>query len=149
MTQGTFPWERDGLPYWSYFHHAETFWDRRAADNVQFLHYSDLKADLEGQMRRVAARLGVSVDEATWPALVKAATFDDMKANADRTVPNTHHGIWQSNSRFFNAGVNEQWRGALSLASLALYAERSRTGYDGAMVDWLERGTAAGDPKAP
>lgn len=143
MTQG----ERDGLPYWSHFHHCETFWAERARDNFCFLHYADLKADLEGQMRRLAKALGIDVPEDRWPELVKAATFDDMKANADRTAPDTQHGIWTSNSQFFNTGTNEQWRGALSPESLALYAEKSRAGYDPVMVDWLERGAAAGDPK--
>jgi aryl sulfotransferase len=147
MTVGTFPGERDGLPYWSHFRHAETFWARRAADNIHFLHYADLKTDLEGQMRRVADLLGVTVEADAWPGLVKAATFENMKANADHTAPDTNHQLWFSNSQFFHKGQNEQWRGALSAESLALYDQRSRDGYDGAMVDWLERGAAAGDPK--
>jgi aryl sulfotransferase len=148
MTQGTFPWERDGLPYWSHFHHTETYWAERRRDNIHFLHYADLKGDLGGQMRRLAGLLGIEVDEARWPALIKAATFEDMKANADRTAPDTHHGTWKSNSQFFHAGLNEQWRGELSAASLALYDKLSRAGYDPVMVDWLERGGQAGDPKA-
>lgn len=148
LTQGTFPWERDGLPYWSHFHHAETFWSRRNRPNVHFLHYADVKADLDGQMRRVARLLGVEALEDSWPALVREATFAAMKANADRLAPNTRHRLWLNNSRFFNKGENGQWRGALSEKSLTLYAGRSRDGYDAAMVEWLERGAAAGAPKS-
>jgi hypothetical protein len=149
MTQGTFPWERDGLPYWSHFHHTETFWAERKRPNIHFLHYADLKADLEGEMRRVARLLGIEVAEARWPALLRAATFEDMKANADRTAPDAHNHIWTSNSGFFHAGANEQWRGALSDQSLALYAAKSRDGYDPVMVDWLERGSrAVDDPRS-
>ncbi len=148
MNVATFPWEKDGLPFWSHFHHAETFWARRTAANIHFLHYADLKADLEGQMRRLAAALGIVVDEAKWPALVKAASFADMKANAERTAPDVHNGIWLDNAAFFKSGENAQWRGALSAESLGLYHRLKRERYDTILVDWLERGSrAAGDPK--
>ncbi len=148
MTQGSFDWEADGFPHWSHFHHAQTFWNYRHLPNIHFLHYADLKADLAGQMRRVADALGVIIDEAKWPALVKAATFDEMKSNADRTAPNTNQSIWVSNREFFHKGVNAQWRGVLSEANLKLYDEVKRKRYDPTLVDWLERGSAAaGDPK--
>ena len=148
-TTGTFDWESDGLPYWSHMRHAETFWKHRDIGNIHFLHYTDLVQDLDGQMRRVAAILGVEVDEAVWPELVKAASFAEMKANADRTAPDTNHGIWLSNSQFFNKGSNAQWRGALSEESLSLYDQVTRARYDRTMMNWLENGAdAAGDPKA-
>lgn len=148
MTQGSNDWEADGFPYWSHFHHARTFWDHRHLPNIQFLHYADLKADLEGQMRRIAGLLGIAVDEAKWPALVKAATFADMKAKADRTAPDAEHAIWVSNSEFFHTGLNAQWRGALNDASLKLYEDVKRARFQPAFAAWLEQGAAvAGDPK--
>lgn len=148
LTQGSFEWEEDGFPFWSHFHHGETFWKHRDLPNIHLLHYADLKADLEGQMRRVAAILAIKIDEATWPALVKAATFAEMKANADRTAPNTDHALWMSNSDFFRHGTNAQWRGALSDDSLKLYEDAKRR-YEPGFADWLERGSAAaGEPKA-
>src|SRR3954447_13884664 len=47
--------------------HVQTFRDAIDDLDVLFLHYDDLKADLEGQMRLVAARLGIDVDEPRWP----------------------------------------------------------------------------------
>ena len=148
MTTGSYEWEKDGYPYWSHFHHAQTFWSRRHLPNVHFLHYADLKADLEGEMRRVARALGVAVDEALWPGLVKAATFGEMKSNANRTAPDTDHGIWLSNGEFFHTGSNEQWRSALSEANLLLYQDIKRERFEPSFADWLERGAhAAGNPK--
>jgi aryl sulfotransferase len=148
ITTPTFEWEHDGLPYWSHFHHAETFWRHRRLPNIQFLHFADLKADLDGEMRKLARFLETDVDESIWPALVKAATFDEMKANADRTAPDTNHGIWRSTSQFFNKGENEQWRSTLSDEDMKLYESLTREHYDLTMVDWLERGSAAvGHPK--
>ena len=148
LNVGQFPWEQDGLPFWSHMRHAQTFWDHRDQPNLQFLHYADLKADLDGQMRRMAKILDVEIDEAKWPALVQAAGFDEMKSNADRMAPDTNHGIWLSNSQFFNKGSNEQWRDALSAESLATYQAVTRARYPAELMDWLERGSiATGDPK--
>lgn len=53
-------------------HHLSTFFAVRSEPNVILLHYSDLKEDLEGQMRRLAARLGIEVPAERWPELVRA-----------------------------------------------------------------------------
>jgi aryl sulfotransferase len=148
MTQATFAWEKDGLPYWSHFHHAETFWKHRHLPNLHFVHYGDLKTDLDGEMRKIAEFLGIEIDEREWPALVKAATFAEMKSHADETAPDTNHSMWLSNKQFFNRGENNQWSGVLSEANLQLYQELSRKRYDKTLVDWLERGSrSVGDPK--
>lgn len=148
MTRGSFDWEQDGFPQWSHFHHAQTFWKHRHLPNIHFLHYQDLKADLEGQMRRVAKALDVVVDESRWPALVNAATFESMRENADQTAPDTNHDIWLNRKAFFHKGVSAQWRGVLSEENLALYEEVKRKRFDPVFADWLERGSlAVGDPK--
>jgi aryl sulfotransferase len=147
-TTGSFEWEHDGLPFWSHLHHGETFWKHRQLPNIQFLHYADLKADLPAQMRRLAKLLDEEIGEDSWPELVKAAGFDSMKANADRTAPDTDYKLYFDNSRFFHKGEIGQWRGVLDEESLQLYRRETLTRYDPAMVDWLERGSlAAGDPK--
>src|SRR5262249_28114670 len=48
-------------------HHLGTFWDRREASNVVLVHYADLQADLEGEMRRLAGLLGIAIGEDVWP----------------------------------------------------------------------------------
>ena len=62
--------------------HLQTFRDAADDLDVVYLHYDDLKADLEGQMRQMAARLGIDVDEHRWPRLVQAATFESMRSRA-------------------------------------------------------------------
>ena len=46
------------------FDHIATFWAHRDEPNVLFVHYNDMKADLEGAMRRVAGFLGIEIAEA-------------------------------------------------------------------------------------
>lgn len=53
--------------------HLSDAWSRRDEPNVLLVRYADLHADLDAEMRRVAARLGVEVDPGRWPELVDAA----------------------------------------------------------------------------
>lgn len=148
VTQGSHEWEQDGFPHWSVFRHAQSFWEHRDKPNIHFLHYADLSRDLEGEMRRVAGILGIEIEEARWPALVRAATFGEMKAHADRTAPNTDHGIWNANSDFFRKARSGQWREMISTDNLALYDAAKSARYPAELVAWLEGGVkATGDPK--
>jgi hypothetical protein len=120
-------------------HHIATFWAVRDHDNVLLLHYDDLKADLDGQMRRVSDRLGIPVDEPRWPALVKAATFDRMRANADRIAPDTTNRIWQDNQQFFHRGTSGQWQALLDEAGLDRYFARVAELAPDDIARWLHR----------
>ena len=107
--------------------HLQTFRDAAGDLDVVYLHYDDLKADLEGQMRQMAARLGVDVDEHRWPRLVQAATFESMRSRAGTTVPGGGPEHWIDPAAFFSRGTSGQWRDLLDDAGLARYA-RARAG---------------------
>ena len=62
------------------FHHVATFWAERDEPNLLLVHYNDLKADLDGEMRRVAAFLGVDVTGARGPTSSSAAPSRRCKA---------------------------------------------------------------------
>ena len=79
--------------------HLSDAWSRRGEPNVLLVHYDNLSIDLDGQMRRLAGRLGIAVPEKAWPALVRAATFQSMKGSADTLVPTA--GIFKNNAAFF------------------------------------------------
>ena len=140
---GSFEWEQDGFPFWSHFSHANSFWEHRHLPNLYFLHYADLQADLDGEMRRLSEFLGIDVDESRWPSLVQAATFDAVKARPEQFAPEADIGIWKDNAKFFNKGTSGQWRGALSAESLALYEKVKAERMSAQLGDWLERGSAA------
>jgi hypothetical protein len=90
------------------------------------LHYDDLKADLEGQMRALAARLSITVPEARWPELVEAATFESMRRNADRFAPAVTDSIWRDNRQFFHRGTSGQWKALFEDGDHARYDARVR-----------------------
>ena len=129
------------VPDFDILHHARTFWDFRHLPNIHLLHYSDMKADLGGQMRRLADALGIRVDTALWPELVAAAGFEAMKENADTLVPGPGHpDPWVENSRFFNKGEHGQWRGILGDEELALYRRIMEARLEPELARWLEHG---------
>jgi aryl sulfotransferase len=123
----------------SALHHLSTFWAVRDRANVVLLHYDDLQADLEGQMRYVADRLGISVPDDRWPGLVAAATFDNMRAHADQIAPDTSNGIWQDNKQFFNRGVSGQWREMLDEGGLRRYHDRVAQLVEPDLARWVHR----------
>ena len=107
----------DGLP--GVIWHVSGAWTRRDQPNVILVHYDELSADLEGQMRGLARRLGIVVPEETWPALVKAATFDSMRTRAGHLVPSP--GILKSDAAFFRRGTSGAGREVLTPEEIEHY----------------------------
>lgn len=102
-------------------HHLTTFWNARESADVVMVHYDDLKADLAAEMHRLAGRLDIAVPESAWPSLVQAATFEAMRKQAYRLVP---QAIWRDSNRFFHRGASGQWVDVLDDADLREYAAR-------------------------
>jgi len=142
MTRSLFDWESDGWPFWSHHHHAASFWPFRDLPNVLLVHYADLLADLEGQMRRVAEFTGIDVAEDDWPALVDAARFDTMKQEAIRNGESLKLVFEGGADRFFYKGTNGRWRDVLTEGDLALY-ETAAAELDPELRAWLETGSGA------
>jgi aryl sulfotransferase len=108
--------------------HIASWWNHHDDANVLFVHYDDMQADLDGQMRRVAAFLDVPVDEARWPQLVAACTFEGMKARAAEIAPFEEHFVGGADT-FLYKGTNGRWRDVLTPDELAAY--------DAAVASWL------------
>jgi hypothetical protein len=119
--------------------HLQTFRDAADDLDVVHLHYDDLKDDLEGQMRQLAAHLGIGVDEHRWPSLVQAATFESMRSRADTTVPAGGREHWIDPAAFFHHGTSGQWHDLLNHADLARYAARVRALASDDLIDWVHR----------
>jgi hypothetical protein len=134
--------EIDGLA--SMVNHINTFWAKRDEPNVHLFHYDELRADLAGELRRLAAILGVDVPEDRWDALVQAATFESMKAKADVLAPDTTHKIWQDNAMFFRRGGGSgRWREVMSDDELPRYRARIEALASPELVEWLHHGSLA------
>jgi hypothetical protein len=118
--------------------HGRSFWDARDRPNVHLFHYADLRADLPGEMARLADALGVAppTDE-----LVEAAGFDQMKSRADELVPNSDGQLWQSNTQFFDKARSGDWQTVVGDDDLPRYEKAiGAFGLDPDLVTWLHEG---------
>jgi aryl sulfotransferase len=126
----------DSLP--GVMHHLSDAWVRRDEPNVLLVHYDDLQADLDRQMRAIATSLDIAIDEPTWPALVEAATFDHMQSHADDLVPDVGN-IFKDRSRFFRQGTSGAGLEVLSDEELARYHQRAADLAPPELRSWLHR----------
>ena len=123
--------------------HLSDAWSLRGEANVVLVRYEDLWADLEGEMRRLASRLGVEPVEEAWPALVDAARFESMAARPDRVVPD-RLCVLKDSARFFRRGSPGAGREVLSTGELEHYLERAATMAPPDLLAWLHRDPPAG-----
>jgi RimJ/RimL family protein N-acetyltransferase len=119
--------------------HLADAWSRRDAPNVVLFHYDDLSADLEGEMRRLAGRLGIEVPAERWSALVHAASFEHMRDNATQLAPGAT-GVLRDPARFFRQGRSGEGTALLSVEELARYRARAAHLAPADLLDWLHRG---------
>jgi aryl sulfotransferase len=133
----------DGAPYWSFWENIATWWAIKDLPNVKLIHFANLKADLPGQMREIAAFLDIQIPEDRWPQTVEHCTFDYMKAHSERYAP--MGGMpWEGGSdTFINKGTNGRWKDRLSAAQSAAYEAEAERRLGAACAHWLATGEGA------
>jgi aryl sulfotransferase len=132
----------------SYFDFENTYWADRGRGNLLFVHYNDLKADLEGEMARISNFLDIETPPERLPVLAEAARFETMSADGQALLPKLADRFDHGASRFLNKGINGRWREVLTDADLARYETVFRRKVSRACADWLEHGrSGAGDPR--
>jgi len=141
ITRGWFEWENDGWPYWSHLHHAKTWWEFRHLSNIYFVHYNDLRNDLEGEMRALGKYLDIAVPEELWPSVVDACRFETVKAHPEKVMsPMVEMAFKGGGQTFIHQGTNGRWKGVLTGEELELYENAKRKTLPQACAEWLERG---------
>jgi aryl sulfotransferase len=149
MAEGPDARLRDDYPAFRFFDVEKSYWEKRHEPNLLIVHYADMKAGLEGEMRRIADFLEIAVPEDLWPSLVDAATFDTMRKNGDALMPGASFAFDGGPSRFLFSGTNGRWRDALSADDVARYTARAKKELTPGLARWLENGRlVAGDPRA-
>ncbi len=108
----------------------------------EHLHFNDLKADLAGEMRSIAALLGMAVPEAKWPAVVERCTFEAMRARDAEIAP--FEMIFEGGAKgFLFQGTNGRWRDVLTADELAAYDRCAAALLPPDAIAWLERGRSS------
>ncbi|PHS28707.1 MAG: sulfotransferase [Robiginitomaculum sp.] len=131
---------RDGWPIWPYWDNINSWWAVRDLPNVMMLHFSALKADLPGQMRKISAFLDIPIDESKWDTIVQHCTFEYMKANAEQNTP-LGGLMWEGGAKtFINKGTNGRWRDLLSAQECKDYEKLAVAKLGPECAHWLKSG---------
>jgi len=131
----------DGTPFWPFWENVASWWAIRHLPNLMLLHFDDLKRDLPGSMRRIAAFLDVEIDEARFATQVEHCTFAWMKANATRVTP-LGGAPWDGGAEtFIHKGTNGRWRDTLTAEDCTRYEAMAVEKLGAECAAWL-KGTA-------
>ena len=148
LRTGAIAGQTDGYQFVFYFEFEKTYWAERRRPNLLLVHYAELKADLAGEMRRVANFLDIEVPEEIWPVLVEAAGFQAMKQQGASLMPNATQMLVDGKDRFFNKGENGRWCGTFRKEDLDRYEAKLAATLAPACIAWLESGKClTGDPR--
>jgi aryl sulfotransferase len=132
--------ERDGYPFWPFWENIRSWWAIRDLPNVKLLHFADLKADLAGNIRAVAAFLEIPIAEEHFSSIVEHCGFDYMKDHAEEAAP-LGGVMWEGGARtFIHEGSNGRWRDVLRPDQVAAYEARSLKELGPECARWLAHG---------
>ncbi len=140
ITQGWFDWEREGYPFWTNLGHMQSWWDFRDLPNILFVHFNDLLADLEGEIKRIADYLDIEASEELVKSTAHATTFSTMKANADQIAKFAERNFEGGARAFINKGTNGRWKQILVPEDLSLYKDAVSRIMSPVCAQWLENG---------
>ena len=131
---------KDGFPFWPFWENVRTWWTARNLPNMYFLHYQNLKDDMEGQMRKIADFLEIPIDESKWEKIVYHCTFDYMKENATLSTP-LGGAIFDGGAAVFvNRGENGRWQDVLTDEDKKQYEARAIYELGEECAHWLATG---------
>ncbi len=130
----------DGYPMWPFWENIRSWWAIRDLPNVKLVHFNDLKRDLPGGIRAVAAFLDIPIDESCFGNVVEHCSFEWMKQHARKTVP-LGGLFWDAGPEvFIHKGVNGRWADVLTAAQCAEYEARAREELGSECAHWLGTG---------
>jgi aryl sulfotransferase len=110
-------------------------------ENILRLHYADMKRDLTSHFDKVAFHIAVNHPPDVMERLVEAATFGNMKANADRFALAAGKGFWRNDAGFFDTATSNKWEGVLTEDDLATYDVAISELLEPDQRNWLEWGS--------
>jgi aryl sulfotransferase len=126
-----------------------SFWEARERPNVLLVHYNDLKADREGEMRRIAQFCGIETPQALFAEMVEAAGFSSMKRDGAQLIGLAEVAFKGGADAFLHKGTNERWHGVLTDQDLADYRAALEARVPADLARWLEHGRLTDEQTLP
>jgi aryl sulfotransferase len=139
--------DKDGFPLWPFWSHVRSWWNVRELPNVMLVHFNQLKKDMPGEIRRIAAFLGLSLDEQAWPRILEHCSFEYMRRNASTLSQAFASALVGGGDTFMNQGTNGRWSTVLGPADIEKYETAAATHLPADCAKWLATGEL-GSPNA-
>jgi aryl sulfotransferase len=143
LTRSAMPWEHDGFPFSSYFHHLQSWWEVRSQPNVHLVHYNDLLENPVGEIGMMAGFLGIATSKARLEKIAEATSFGSMHREAEKYSPPPEMLLGGARS-FIYKGENGRWRDVFSPEELAQYKQVVARQMTPDAARWMTEGRRAG-----
>ncbi len=132
--------DKDGYPFWPFWENIRSWWAIRDLPNVYLIHFQKLKEDMPGEIKKLAAFLGIPINPEKWEALLEHCSFDYMKKNSVKSVP-LGGAFWDGGSdTFIHKGTNGRWKDLLTKEDSDKYEKLAAENLDAACAKWLQTG---------
>ncbi|MGB5228110.1 MAG: sulfotransferase domain-containing protein [Eudoraea sp.] len=132
--------EKDGYPIWSLWDNVNSWWAIKDLPNVLMLHFNNLKKDMPGEIRKIAAFLDIPIDESKWNDILNHCSFEYMKDNAAESAP-LGGAFWEGGAKtFINKGTNGRWKDLLSEEEATKYDKLASEKLSPECARWLKTG---------
>lgn len=89
-----------------WFEHVKGWWTRRAASNILFVWYEDMKADYDQELQRLADFLGYPLSKELKATIKAATSFHRMKDNDFTNMENTD----DAPKHYYRKGTTDTWK---------------------------------------
>ncbi|KAM0715596.1 hypothetical protein Q7P37_009094 [Cladosporium fusiforme] len=130
------------LPLWKTI---RGWYAARDTPNLLLVHFNDLKADLAGEMQRIAKFLEMEIPEEKWAGITEHCTFEYMKSHATQMSPVQSDVAFVGGAEtFINKGSNGRWRDVLSAEDVKRYEEKAVSELGEECAKWLAEGRKSG-----
>jgi aryl sulfotransferase len=131
----------DHLTLETFISHYKSFKKYKNLDNVHLFHYADMRADLPSSIARFADILGYDFNSETMAALIKGASFGEMRKKSEQFTPSAGMGVFKDEAAFFKSASSGKWQKHLTDADMARYGARMDQLLGARDRHWLENGS--------
>lgn len=132
---------RGEYPFWSFWENIRSWWEFRELSNIKLLHFNDLKKDMTGEIRAIAAFLDMDIDAQKWDDIIEHCSFDWMKANAELITPMAGDIFEGGAKTFINKGTNKRWKDVLTEDDINEYTEIGKKELGEDCLNWVRNGS--------
>ena len=108
----------------------------RHRPNLHFVHFNDLLSNLEVEMDRLIAFLGIACEEEIRRGILDLVTFAAMKRDGAKLHEASEKTLKGGAATFFNKGTNGRWREVLTDDENAQYERAASMVMEPACKAW-------------